>query len=86
MRVLARLQSIFKEKFHCDVNDDHFSQDISIGAAGIGLTALEMFYLLQFIEKEFNIRFTQEHIISGSLRSLSGLYSSVEKFMCENVQ
>ena len=79
MNNIKKLQTMFKDKFQIEIDEKYFLQSISISLNGIGLNALEMYYLIHFIEKEFTIKFTPEHIKSGSIRTLQGLCSTIKE-------
>ena len=85
MDIIKKLQTIFDEKLHLKIKDDYFLEDTSIGASGIGLNTIGMFYLIHFIETEFNIKFTREQITSGVIRTLPGLCKAIEELQKETV-
>jgi acyl carrier protein len=85
MNTIQRIQKIFNERFHAEINEESFSKDVSIGATGIGLDAIGMFYLIHFIETEFNIKFKREHIVSGVIRTLAGLCQTINELQKEEI-
>ena len=85
MDIIKKLQTIFKEKFNIELREECFSQNIYLGSTGIGLNAIELFYLINFIESEFHIQFTREHIVSGVIRTLPGLCQSIHELCKETV-
>jgi len=81
--IITRIQAIFKEKFSLEVSGESFVNDISLGANGIGFDAIYMYYLIDFVEKEFDISFRREHFISGIVRTLSGVCGAVKELQEE---
>lgn len=81
--VIIRIQAIFREKFNLEIPGESFVNDTSLGARGIGLDAPLMYYFIDFVEKEFNIRFKREHFVSGKVRTLSGVCEAVKELQEE---
>jgi acyl carrier protein len=79
MENIKKIQSIFQKKFRLNVDEEYFSKDISLSASGIGFNAIEMLYLIHYIETEFNVKFTAEHFRSGKIRTLTGLCAAIQE-------
>ena len=79
MDVINTIQKIFQEKFQIEVAEIYFSRDFSLSSSGIGFNAIELLYLIYYIEAEFNIKFTAEHFSSGKIRTLPGLCSAIQE-------
>lgn len=79
MDITNRIQSIFQSKFNVEVPEKFFYEEISLGVSGFGFTATEMLCFIDFIEKEFNIRFSAEHFTSGILRTLPGICKTLQE-------
>jgi acyl carrier protein len=79
MDTIKKIQTVFKEKFNIEVHEEYFSKDISLGATGIGLDAIALYYFIHYIENEFNIKFTREQFVSGVIRTLPGLCQTIDK-------
>jgi acyl carrier protein len=79
MNTGTKLQAIFEERFNIKINKEDFSKNLSLSAKGIGLNAIALLYLIHYVEADFNIRFTREHFKSGILRTLPGLYATIEE-------
>jgi acyl carrier protein len=85
MNTVEKIQAIFKEKFHFEVQEEYFTQNISLGPTGIGFNTIELFYLIYFIESEFQIQFTRDNFVSGAIRTLSGLCRTINELCKETV-
>ena len=85
MDTIKKIQSIFKEKFHIEVQEGYFSENISLGPTGVGFDAIGLYYFIHFIESEFNIKFTSEHFVSGVIRTLPGLCQAINELCKEAV-
>ncbi len=77
--IKEKIQAIFKVKFNVEIKDDKFEDEISLGSNGIGMDAIQMFYFINYVEKEFDVVFTREQVISGQIRTLSGVCQSVKE-------
>ena len=85
MDTIKKILTIFKEKFHFELQEDYFSKDISLGATGIGFNAMDLYYLIHFVESEFDIKFTREHFVSGVIRTLPGLCQTIDTLRKEAI-
>jgi acyl carrier protein len=77
-KIIPRIQTIFKEKFNVEIPGEDFIENISLGYTGVGLDAMGMYYFIDFVENEFNIKFKREHFVSGVIRTLPGLCKTIK--------
>ncbi|GFZ33315.1 hypothetical protein CSC2_38410 [Clostridium zeae] len=77
-QVLDKLSEVIERRFNFSVKEisPSWENELILGSK-FGFTPRELIYLFFEVQKEFNLRIPQEHILDGSFKTLAGIADSI---------
>jgi acyl carrier protein len=77
-KILDKLSDVIEKRFNFLVKEisTSWENELILGSK-FGFTPRELIYLFFEVQRDFNLKIPQEHILDGSFKSLAGIADSI---------